>query len=334
VKYLLLIISFVFISCGEVVSTGSDATSSNSEDLTDKVFSSRDENCEVNTGSYTSDVSDINNAKSFNGSLVISENSSSCTLTTNHIPNHDFNDGTTSFPNDVAEVSGTYVISKSPSQKGTNTQLEMAMANIIFLNGAIVDTLPAACYGRGSGSLGHEKIGCNDLSYAWRYDPMYSGNDFGTDTHNAHAQPDGTYHYHGSPEALYNSSGSAESGLIGFAADGFPVYGPYIDDGGSVRLVVSGFRLIDADNNGSPDARSLTAVNSYRTSMGLSSLSEDESPGGTFDGTYRDDYEYVAGLGDLDECNGMTRNGVYGYYITTTYPWVLNCFKGTVDSSF
>ena len=52
------------------------------------------------------------------------------------------------------------------------------------------------------------------------------------------------------------------------------------------------------------------------------------------DGTFVDDYEYVAGAGDLDECNGMTVDGAYGYYVTDAYPWVLGCFRGTPDESF
>jgi len=30
----------------------------------------------------------------------------------------------------------------------------------------------------------------------------------------------------------------------------------------------------------------------------------------------------------------MTVNGVYGYFITDGYPYILSCFKGTPDSSF
>lgn len=59
-----------------------------------------------------------------------------------------------------------------------------------------------------------------------------------------------------------------------------------------------------------------------------------DDPGGTYDGTYVDDYEYVAGSGDLDECNGMMRDGAYGYYIINKYPWVLRCYMGTPDNSF
>ncbi len=49
------------------------------------------------------------------------------------------------------------------------------------------------------------------------------------------------------------------------------------------------------------------------------------------------DWEYVEGLGDLDECNGRTETIVVGgvtydyvYYLTYTYPWAPRClWSGT-----
>ena len=194
----------------------------------------------------------------------------------------------------------------------TTTALSLATDNAVMLNGVKLDLLAAACYGVGNDPLGQEKIGCFD-DYPWRYDPMHPANDFGTDTHNAHVQPDGAYHYHGSPEALFDTTGETESGVIGFAADGFPIYGPYIDDEGTVRPVVSGYSLKEGER--------------------ISQEGEGAFPGGSYDGTYRDDYEFT-GAGDLDECNGMTRDGSYGYYITDSYPWVLGCYTGSTDPSF
>ncbi len=171
-----------------------------------------------------------------------------------------------------------------------------------------LDLLAAACYGIGDG-----KIGCNDMSQPWRYDPMSPLNNFGTDSHHAHAQPDGTYHYHGSPNALFYGDTAIVSPVIGFAADGFPIYGSYFKDGqGAVREALSSYRL---------KSGARVAMNSV-------------NPGGSYDGQYRDDYEYVEGLGDLDRCNGMTVEGIYGYYVTKSYPWVLGCFTGTPHSSF
>lgn len=42
-------------------------------------------------------------------------------------------------------------------------------------------------------------------------------------------------------------------------------------------------------------------------------------------------HTYVEGLGDLDECNGLTdENGNYGYYATETFPYIIGCFRGDV----
>ena len=55
-------------------------------------------------------------------------------------------------------------------------------------------------------------------------------------------------------------------------------------------------------------------------------------------GTFLQDYEYVAGSGDLDECNGRTGvtpefpKGIYHYVVTDTWPYVHRCVKGTVTA--
>jgi len=68
-------------------------------------------------------------------------------------------------------------------------------------------------------------------------------NDFGTDSHNAHTQPEGTYHYHGSPVAMFYSDTAVVSPVIGFAADDFPIYGSYFDDNGTIRKATSSYQL-------------------------------------------------------------------------------------------
>ena len=75
------------------------------------------------------------------------------------------------------------------------------------------------------------------------------------------------------------------------------------------------------------------ATTSYRLKSGTRP-DGDDGPGGAYDGTYADDWEFVEGLGDLDQCNGMVQNGVYGYVVTATYPHVMGCFTGTPDASF
>lgn len=316
-------------SCGSSDSSSSDSDDSDKSserDITDTVLTETSTDCSDYAGTYTSSVADVNNGTNFEGSMTVSTSGSECVFSTNSIPNHDFNDGSASFATDVAEVDKTYNITANPTATGSDTALTLGQVSVIFLNGAVLDIFPAACYGVGSEPLGSEKIGCTDNDSAWRYDPMYSGNDFGTDTHNAHAQPTGLYHYHGDPLALYDvSSTSTASPVIGFAADGFPVYGPYFNDGGTVRAAEPSWQL-RTSNGGTRNLTDILDINP--------DYYEDESPGGTWDGTYRDDYEYVDSSGDLDECNGMTVNGQYGYYMTNSFPWGPNCFKGTKNSTF
>ncbi len=210
------------------------------------------------------------------------------------------------FPNPVSEQSQRYEVSASPQKAATATPLTLQYDNAVMLNGVKLDLLAAGCFGVGDG-----RIGCNDMSQAWRYDPMAENANFVTDSHNAHAQPDGTYHYHGDPRALYPTDSSKESPVIGFAADGFPIFGPFIEADGSIRRAKSSYQLKSG---------------ARPTGNG--------SPGGNYDGTFIDDFEFLAGSGDLDECNGMEKDGAYGYYITESYPHVMGCFKGTPDASF
>jgi hypothetical protein len=94
--------------------------------------------------------------------------------------------------------------------------------------------------------------------------------------------------------------------LVGWAADGFPVY----------------------------------VQEALRPSWRLKKERDAGGPGGTSDGTYSRDHEYIRGLGDLDECNGREGTtaqfpeGTYYYVVTDKFPHVPRCFVGTADASF
>lgn len=55
---------------------------------------------------------------------------------------------------------------------------------------------------------------------------------------------------------------------------------------------------------------------------------------GNHDGQFIGDYEYSEGAGDLEDWNGMTYEGQYGYYVTDDDPWILGWFRAAVDDSF
>ncbi len=141
----------------------------------------------------------------------------------------------------------------------------------------------------------------NDRS--WRYEALQDTRDLGLDANNAHVQPTGKYHYHGTPTGLVSLLNTGDDMVhVGYAADGFKMY--YSQSG----AYDSSYRLKNGTRNG-----------------GL---------GGEYDGTFTQDFEYIAGLGDLDECNAMMHNGEMVYLITNEYPYIARCLWGDADASF
>jgi hypothetical protein len=155
----------------------------------------------------------------------------------------------------------------------------------------------------------------------WTYEAKGGYMNLGLDQNNAHVQPTGAYHYHGLPIGLIAKLGgdSGQMLLIGWAADGFPIY--------------TSFGYTDPKNAKSPLKR-------IRSSYKLKQGTRSGGPGGTFDGRFSSDFVYVAGYGDLDECNGRFGitpefpSGTYHYYITEDFPWIGRQWRGTPDSSF
>ena len=153
--------------------------------------------------------------------------STSRVLSANGIPDHDV--GTFPNPDNPNTISAQTVaatFSLSPAYSGTATQLGGPAGVVSFmLNGVKTDP------GTG-GSCDNTGTVCSlgDPSGTWSIEALtQSYFKFGTDSNNAHVQPGGTYHYHGMPEGLITKlgGGSATMTLIGWAADGFPVYARY-----------------------------------------------------------------------------------------------------------
>ncbi|MEM9255059.1 MAG: YHYH protein [Pseudomonadota bacterium] len=282
--------------------------------ITNVILTSRSGDCADYAGSYFAKVEDITLQRRHEARVSIEARDTNCTMSTNGIPNHDFNGPTANFANDVKALNKVFRIPRNPKRATSSTPLAQRSYDAVLLNGTPVDLLSAGCYrpdSRGADKNGNVLAGCRDTD-PWLIDPPAYDHYFGTDLHNAHAQPDGRYHYHANPNALFLDHDNRQpSPVIGFAADGFPVFGTLFKDStGNIREARSGYRLKTAPRPSPP-----------------------EGPGGTPDGTYLADYEFT-GDGDLDACNGMTVDGQYGYYVTTTYPWILNCMIGTADPSF
>ncbi len=125
----------------------------------------------------------------------------------------------------------------------------------------------------------------------WNLEGMGSSEMLGLDANNAHVDQRGLYHYHGVPKALI--SGDTQ---IGWAADGFEIH--YVGN---------------------------AAVPSYQLKSGR----RPTAPGGQYDGSYVEDFQFKRGTGNLDKCNGAMMGGKYVYFATDSFPFFPRCLYGT-----
>jgi hypothetical protein len=150
------------------------------------------------------------------------------------------------------------------------------------------------------------------------------------DTCLGHPAPNGEYHHHLNPRCLYDDGDSARhSPIIGYAFDGYPIYGAYgyrnADGSGGVTRMRSGYRV-----------RAIGERTTLPDGTGLAQAQWGPAVGAQYPlGYYTEDFEYVAGLGDLDEHNGRVcvtpeyPNGTYAYFVTLdesgvpAYPYTL-----------
>jgi len=290
-------------------------------DIYNAIFTEESADCASYVNSYDAMPIDLQNQTTFEAEVFITATETECTFTSNSVPNHDFNDDTAAFAGGAEGSTITaqeliHTVTRTPALADTSTIISTSVKNGIFLNGVRFDIATAGCYrptDADADENGEVGIGCS-TDDDWVLDALSTESKFGADLHNAHTQPGGLYHYHGSPVAMFDDNpGPNGSPVIGFAADGFPIYGSYFldSDTGSVRKALSG----------------------HTVKVGSRSTRSDTNPGGDYTGRYVDDWEFTD-AGDLDECNGMNVNGQYGYYVTDSYPWVLKCLSGTPHETF
>ena len=235
-------------------------------------------------------------------------------ITSNNYPNY-----TPSKPGpDPGASVATYTMPISPSQAASVTSVYNQGPAYIFgvaLNGVKIDPIANEYFINTSTS---------EANRDWNQEATFAGNGLGVKD-GAHFQSiDGVnvYHYHGDPTQLVSGiTSTSHSTIVGFAGDGFPIYYKY---------------AYTSDN----DLTIKELKSSYRLKSGARGGDGVSAPNGNYDGTYTQDYEYVNGLGDLDECNGRFGktpefpNGTYYYVITGDWPFIPRCFRGTPDNSF
>jgi len=183
--------------------------------------------------------------------------------------------------------------------------------------GVLVNGIPM--YGLGDSKSWNGTGNVNNGSGIWNVE-VYMGEGVSLDTAlSAHPQQQGAYHSHAKPRRLYQGTPiSQHSPIIGYAFDGYPVYGPYgystpSNTASAVTRMKSGYSL-----------RSISTRTSLPYSGTLSAGQYGPPVNGTYPiGTYCEDYEWLSGNnGDLDIYNGRQcvtpeyPGGTYAYFVT------------------
>ena len=164
----------------------------------------------------------------------------------------------------------------------------------------------------------------NDMRSGWRYEAATGFLNLGLDEHNAHVQPNGAYHYHALPTGIVKEHGGDEKNmlLVAWSADGFPVY--------------TAQAYSDPKDAKSPLKK---MKSSYQLKKGARP-SVQGGPSGNYDGRFTQDFEFIKGSGDLDDCNGRFGvtpefpEGTYYYCISADFPFVARMWRAEPDASF
>lgn len=228
--------------------------------------------------------------------------------------------------------------------ENTGTPTATTGGNIgVFINGvALFDYRDGVAWNPNTNSIcggptGSTCPGGPQATQAWNRDAIPAEMD-GFDCSKAHPAM-GNYHHHQNPSAfkldlnvvsnvcnLYDADGlyaidaNQHSPLIGFAYDGFPIYGAYgyknTDGTGGITRIKSGYQL-----------RNITTRTHHADGT---DVSDGPNVNATyFLGYFREDYEWVAHAEEdyLDEHNGRFcvtpeyPNGTYAYFCTVDENW-------------
>lgn len=252
-----------------------------------------------------------------------------------------FQDGN---PSQAQNQNAIFKIPLNPTQNSGNPTATTGGNIGIFINGvALFDYRDGVAWNTSTNSLcggpGNPPCpGGPGANMSWNRDAVPAEKP-GFDCSKGHPAM-GNYHHHQNPSAykldlnvisticdlydadgLYTIDSTVHSPLIGYAYDGFPIYGAYgyknSDGSGGITRIKSGYQLraissrtVWADGTDVPDG---PAVN---TTYPL--------------GYFREDYEFISHAGQadyLDEHNGR-------FCVTPEYPNGIYCYFATVDADW
>lgn len=244
-------------------------------------------------------------------------------IKSNAIPNHTVGQfPTKGNPNTILEQEKVYTIDLTPELASNKTYvydlgIDKGKPNYVFgvaINGVKFEP---------SANEYFRNTETNQPNYEWTLEPLSDEVNLGEDYNNAHVQPNGEYHYHGTPTGLVASLDKDKMNLIGWAADGFPIY------------YKMGYK-----NPTDPKSEVIQLKSSYVLKKGNRLGNGVTEPNGSYTGKYVRDYEFQNNYGDLDECNGRNGvtpefpNGTYYYIVSDEFPSASRCFMGIPSNDF
>ncbi len=197
-------------------------------------------------------------------------------------------------PNTPANQNFVFKITRNPVQN-TGTATVVGLGHIgVWKNGVSIFNVSDA-------------MSYNNAGVWFRNAYFWEGPGF--DACLGHPQQQGEYHHHVSPTCLYDQTDSTHhSPVIGYAFDGFPVYGAYAytnaNGTGAIKRMTSSYAM----STNTTRANGPTVNSTYP------------------EGCFIQDYTYVAGSGDLDDRNGR-------FCITPEYPAGTYAYFVTIDNN-
>lgn len=262
-----------------------------------------------------------------------------------------FPDGNPSTPTDQDHL---FKIPRNP-EFNTGTPTNTGLGHIaVLVNGVpIFNAMDAFSY---------------DNSDVWHQNAVFFEND-GFDCAKGHPAM-GAYHHHQLPirfdsaaesqndvcadfpsDGLFALDASQHSPLIGWAWDGFPIYGPFAyaetDGTGGIVRMGSSYQLRDITVRETLADGTDLAPWQFGPDVGemvTPAIPPGASPVPADLGAYMEDYEYMLLSGHLDEYNGRLAvtpefpNGTYAYYATidadynSAYPYFFPFYRGIVET--
>ena len=253
---------------------------------------------------------------------VVQYTSTDVYVSSSSIPSYDIGPWAQN-PNTPSNQSIVSKFTLTPTEN-TGSPIYTAMGNIgIWTNGVGIYNAKDGYYWNNNTSSFDNGPGMAD----WNRNALYfEGVSF--DDCVGHPDGSGSYHHHVNPPCLYDDTdNTTHSPIIGYAFDGFPIYGAYAytntNGTGAIKRMETSYVLSTASSR--------TAGPPVNSNYPLGSMCED--------------YVYTQGAGDLDEHNGRFcitpeyPNGIYAYFVTIdenldpAYPFVLGAsYYGTVQS--